>query len=109
MLRSIFGGKTIPRFTKTFTYYVPAPPARKTGYHEKEFDTVFEHVIKLGFQLLDIRTQSHSTAESSGTWVFCILGTDSQAVFEQKIEIDFMDIANTNSPEPLSPDIIHES
>ncbi|MEE2670281.1 MAG: hypothetical protein VYA54_01125 [Bdellovibrionota bacterium] len=109
MLSSLFGGKNY-RFKQTFTYYIPAPPVRKTGYHEKEFDIITKHILEMGFELLDIKMQSHSTHEASGVWVVCLLGTNDSAIAERKIEIDFTQIANGSSSteHPMDPDIIHE-
>ena len=59
--------------TRTFTYYIPAPPARKTGYREKEFDQMLAHILKHDFELIDIKIQSIS-GESKGLWAICILG-----------------------------------
>ena len=41
---------------QTFTYYVPAPPPRKSGYREKDFDKLCFHFINRGFNILEIKT-----------------------------------------------------
>lgn len=105
MFHSVFSKEKF-KFKKTFTYYIPAPPVRKNGYHEKEFDIVCAHVIQLGFHLMDIKMQSHSFGEGGGVWMVCILGTNCEKLRDMKIEIDYANIANQT--QPLNPDIIHE-
>jgi hypothetical protein len=58
---------------QTFTYFIPAPPARKTGYREKNFDNMINELSKLGFDIVDIRTQSISAQDQSGMWVILTL------------------------------------
>lgn len=58
---------------QTFTYYIPAPPARKTGYREKEFDKVFYEFINKGFEILNVQTQAHTGANSCGMWMIFTL------------------------------------
>lgn len=54
--------------TQTFTFYIPAPPSRKTGYREKEFDTILFNFINQGYDILEFNTQSSSNAGQSGMW-----------------------------------------
>lgn len=58
---------------QTFTYYVPAPPARKTGYREKEFDKVFYDFVNKGFEILNVQTQAHTGVDNCGMWVIFTL------------------------------------
>lgn len=58
---------------QTFTYYIPAPPARKTGYREKEFDKVFYEFINKGFEILNVQTQAHTGVNSCGMWMIFTL------------------------------------
>ena len=99
---------------KTFTFYIPAPPARKTGYQEKEFDNLIEHILGLGFELVDFKLQSHSGEERTGLWVLCILGAPTKEVFNQKVGIDYSMVSHNSATEdlsriPLDPDIIHDN
>lgn len=54
---------------QTFTYFIPAPPSRKSGYREKNFDSIVKQLTEIGFKLLDIKTQSIGTEENKGMWV----------------------------------------
>ncbi len=98
---------------KTFTFYIPSPPERKSGYQEKEFDAVIEHIISLGFEIIDFKLQSHSSDKGSGLWAICIIGAKNKKVFEQKIHFDYSKFQEHNPHSehhiPLDPDIVHES
>ena len=56
---------------QTFTYYIPAPPKRQTGYREKEFDQIFHKFINQGFEIIDIKTQAHNGEQHCGFWFIC--------------------------------------
>ncbi|MFT6069352.1 MAG: hypothetical protein ACJAT2_003594 [Bacteriovoracaceae bacterium] len=65
---------------QTFTYYIPAPPPRKTGYREKQFDKVFYNFINSGYRILDTKTQSNTGENGSGMWViFTVQATNKKA------------------------------
>lgn len=69
---------------QTFTYYIPAPPPRKTGYREKEFDKLFSSILRKGYKILTINTQSHSGPEGAGLWVLVTLKEPLAFKLEQK-------------------------
>jgi hypothetical protein len=95
--------------TKTFTYYIPTPPPRKSGYQEKEFDHLIDHLNELGFKLIDFSLTSHSSAEKSGMWIVCHLGAYDKKTFEQKIDFTSPhEITLNPSHVELDPDIIHD-
>lgn len=54
---------------QTFTYYIPAPPPRKSGYREKEFDKIFYQFINRGYEVLNCHTTAHTGPQQSGMWV----------------------------------------
>jgi len=58
---------------KSFTYYIPAPPKRTTGYQEKELDKILTTLFSYGFKLLELKTEGHKESEKSGLWVIAIL------------------------------------
>lgn len=61
---------------RMFTYYIPAPPTRRSGYREKEFDKLMAEIFELGFNLKSLTTQAHTGQDSSGIWVLCQLSGD---------------------------------
>jgi hypothetical protein len=57
---------------KTFTYFIAAPPKRKTGYREREFDKIMHGILSEGHVVLDWKMQS----VSDGVYViFMLKGT----------------------------------
>lgn len=58
---------------QSFTYYIPAPPERKSGYREKNFDSLFYKIINLGFEILEFKIVPQGQNDHSGFWVCFIL------------------------------------
>jgi len=56
----------------TFSYYIPAPPSRNTPYHERQFDQLTERLTLEGHKIVDIKLQSVSNENSSGTLVIVL-------------------------------------
>lgn len=54
---------------RTFTYFIPSPPKRKTGYQEKEFDQLISYINNEDFKICCIQTQASTQSDSSGMWV----------------------------------------
>ena len=69
---------------QTFTYFIPAPPSRKSGYREKNFDTLTHQLAQKGFDILDIKTQSISHGEQPGIYVILKLNALTQEARELK-------------------------
>lgn len=57
----------------TFSYYIPAPPKRTSGYREKEFDRQLFSYIQAGHRLVSLQCQSHNTEVASGVWMVATL------------------------------------
>ena len=109
VFKSVFGRKKQYFGVKTFTYYLPAPPHRKSGYQEKEFDQLTDYITGLGFDILDIKVESHSSPDKSGLWLVCLLGSPTKEVHNLTIETDsILGVENLAQSIPLSPDIIHD-
>ncbi len=66
-LKTFFAGPR-PKI-QTFTYYIPAPPPRKSGYREKEFDGLFYEFINKGYEIISLQTQAHTGVNQCGMWV----------------------------------------
>ncbi len=59
---------------QSFTYFIPAPPPRSSGYREKQFDKLFYEFINRGYKILSTTTQASSAGEKhSGMWVMFVL------------------------------------
>lgn len=86
---------------KTFTYFIPAPPSRKTGYREKEFDKIINGILTSGFELKELQTQTVPT----GMYVIALLKAKNKKAFELDIDLDIQEkfkLQDTHS----SPEII---
>jgi hypothetical protein len=97
--RSLRSTKKIYR--TTFTYFIPAPPQRKSGYREVEFDKIMRGILDSGFELESMQTVS----SSNGIFLVGILKTNSKKVFESDATQDLHErfrLRDTHS----SPDII---
>jgi hypothetical protein len=83
---------------QSFTYFIPAPKPRKTGYREKQFDKLFFEFINVGYNILDFKTQRcMSGQETSGIWVIFILQAKNAEA--EKLNLDkfgLLDLENQN-------------
>lgn len=73
MIWRIRSNKQVFEKNRIFTYYIPAPPTRRSGYREKEFDMLMAEIIDMGLNIKSLTTQSHTGENSSGMWVICHL------------------------------------
>lgn len=75
---------------QSFTYFIPSPPARSSGYREKQFDTLFYDFINKGFRILHFTTQASSGEKHSGMWVLVVV----EATNKKAQELNLEDIMN---------------
>lgn len=77
---------------QSFTFFLPAPPPRATGYREKNFDKLFFEFINRGYKIINFTTQATTSGEKhSGMWIVCLVqATNPEA---EKLNLDdlFMD------------------
>lgn len=65
---------------QSFTYFIPSPPSRSSGYREKQFDKLFYEFINRGYKILNMTTQASSGEKHSGMWViFVVQATNEKA------------------------------
>lgn len=91
-------------YRTTFTYFIPAPPHRKTGYREMEFDKIMQGILQAGFDIESFHTQA-SGSEHGGFFIVALLKTTSKKTFEMDLKQDLHDrfkLSHTHS----SPDFI---
>lgn len=79
-------GKKI-KAVKTFTYYIPAPPVRKNGYREIEFDKIMSGILQSGFELIELQTQS----VKEGLFIIALLSPKSKKAELMDINLDIQD------------------
>ena len=58
---------------QTFTYYIPAPPHRNTGYREREFDKIMSGISAAGFSIEDIQVQGVNTNDHAGLFIVALV------------------------------------
>jgi hypothetical protein len=63
--------KSLP--LQTFTYFIPAPPHRKNGYREREFDKIVAGFSGSGFEILDIQSASVGTSDAAGVFIIVVV------------------------------------
>lgn len=88
-------------YRMTFTYFIPAPPQRKTGYREVEFDKIMRGILETGFEIDSLESVSTPT----GMFIVGVLRTNSKKVYETDLKQDLHDrfrLSHSHS----SPDII---
>lgn len=91
---------------KTFTFFIPAPSARKSGYREREFDKIMQGLLTSGFDIVELKTQSVG-GEHGGMFVLAIIKAKNKKVFELDLTLDLHEkfkLSHSHS----SPDIILE-
>lgn len=99
--RSPRSGKKI--FKSTFTFFIPAPPLRKNGYREIEFDKIMRGIFETGYELESLQTQT----TPNGIFLIGVLKTDQKKIYEMDLKQDLHErfkLSHTHS----SPDIILE-
>ncbi len=77
-LRKIFNSKANNYKIQSFTFYIPSPPARTSGYREKQFDKIFYEFINKGYEILTFNTQTSNSQNQSGMWVICVVRATNQ-------------------------------
>lgn len=88
---------------QTFTYYLPAPPARKLGYREKHFDLLTHQLLNRGYEIINIQTVAHQTEAASGMWVLFTLKaiTPQAAKLDLNLEDELLQSLQAAKPEGL--------
>ena len=75
---------------QSFTFFIPSPPSRKTGYREREFDVIFYNFINQGYDILDVKTQTSSNRSQSGMWIIFTVKAKSVAASKLNLDNDFL-------------------
>jgi hypothetical protein len=92
---------------KTFTFYIPAPPHRKTGYREREFDKIMQGILTSGFELIDLQIQAVGGSDNSGLFIVTTLKARDKKAWDLDVGLDIQEkfkLAHSHS----SPDIVLE-
>ena len=96
---------------KTFTYFLPAPPNRKTGYQEKELDFLMNYLNEQGLKIVDfkIATLSGNPSGQNGMWALFVLDCTSEQARHLNIDLEYNEMSKGKEKNVmLHPDIIHD-
>ena len=91
-------------YRTTFTYFIPTPPHRKTGYREIEFDKIMQGILSTGFEIESLHTVG-TGGDHGGLFILANLKTTNKKTYEMDLKLDIQDkfkLSHTHS----SPDII---
>lgn len=90
----------LPLKKQTFTYYIPAPPLRKSGYREKAFDSIIQQLTNIGFRILDINATAINDSERLGMWVVLTVAPYTAEAFKHdasQFPEEFINMVQENS------------
>lgn len=73
LISSFFGPREQNYKIQSFTFYIPSPPPRSSGYREKQFDKLFYEFINKGFDILHFTTQASTGEKQSGMWLIFVV------------------------------------
>ena len=82
---------------QSFTFFIPSPPPRSTGYREKQFDKVFYEFINKGYRILNFTTQAASGEKQSGMWILLIVQATNAEAEALRLEDVFHDSLKNKS------------
>lgn len=86
---------------ETFTFYIPAPPQRKNGYWEREYDQYTKALIASGREIVGQQICGHNGFESQGgMWIQLLLRPTRPGVASQHFEGVFAGLSKLNSSSP---------
>lgn len=94
---------------RTFTYFIPSPPARSSGYQEKEIDYLTQKISQIGFDIVDIKVQSNANPNAAGIWIILLLGAKTTLAFEHPLKFTFSESGLKEEEEiELDMSIVHD-
>jgi hypothetical protein len=89
---------------QTFTWFIPAPTQRKTGFREREFDKIMKGILSSGFKLLDLQTQS----VEGGVYVVALLSAPTKKIADLDAHFDLHDQFRLSETHTSSDIILEE-
>lgn len=91
---------------QSFTFYIPSPPPRISGYREKQFDKIFFHFINKGYKILNFSTTPSQGEKQSGMWIVILVKATTEEANDLNLE-EFVndELAHSNSNSSIEFDI----
>jgi hypothetical protein len=90
-ISSFFGWKKHYKI-QSFTFFIPSPPPRSTGYREKQFDKLFFDFINKGYKILNMTTQASTGEKQSGMWIIVVVQATNREAELLNLEEVFNDV-----------------
>ena len=94
----------------SFTYYIPAPPPRTSGYREREFDRLIYSLQERGCEIISIQTSPNTSTTQTGMWIIAVLKLPKE--FSRTTFLDFPSIEDNDFNKTIQLDedftVIHE-
>ncbi len=82
---------------QSFTFFIPSPPHRSSGYREKQFDKLFYEFINRGYKILHFSTQACSGENHSGMWVVFVVKALNEKAEELNLNDDLSEHLKSSS------------
>jgi len=82
---------------QSFTFFIPSPPPRTTGYREKQFDKLFYEFINKGYEILSVNTQTATGEKHSGMWILFVLRATNEEAEKLNLDDIFHDSLKSKS------------
>ena len=83
---------------QSFTFFIPSPPARASGYREKQFDKLFYDFINKGYDILNFTTQASTGEKQSGMWIIFVVRALNKEAESLKLDDIFLDSIKNKAP-----------
>ena len=74
--------------TKLFTYFIPAPPQRQSGYREKQLDKIVNEILSRNLTIIDLKVTSMNSGDRAGMWI--IIQFKPQCKHSNKLDINIL-------------------
>ncbi|MDD4975029.1 MAG: hypothetical protein PHY93_11795 [Bacteriovorax sp.] len=83
---------------QSFTFFIPSPPARASGYREKQFDKLFYEFINKGYRILNFTTQASTGEKHSGMWIIFVVQALNKEAEGLNLDEIFLDSIKNKAP-----------
>jgi hypothetical protein len=93
LFTSLLGFKKVYKI-QSFTFFIPSPPPRPSGYREKQFDKIFYEFINRGYDILNFTTQASTGEKQSGMWLVFIVQAKNKEAEALNLDEFFHDTIN---------------